>query len=160
MHQRIGQDDNFIGFIEGWGEPYAYYVSEMQKTGYVWGVHYLPHDGGHARQGQVANISPIVMLKNLGLVNIEIVPVVDDISHGIQVTRDALATCWFDEVACKAGIAHLDMYRKRWNKTTGRFMDQPLHDIHSEGADSIRQFAQAYTGEKKKVKKIKYQGWN
>lgn len=159
-HQKIGQDDLFIKFIEGWGEPYSYYVSELQKTGWIWGTHYLPHDGDHARQGQLANVAPIKMLGNLGLKNIEIVPRVDDINHGIQATRDSFATVWIDETECKEGIIHLDRYRKKWNRTTERFMDTPLHDIHSEGADSFRQFGQGYTGEKTKVKKLNFEGWN
>jgi len=142
LHQNIGQKDNFIGYIEGWGEPYNYYVSELNKLGYVWGVHYLPHDGNHERQGELDNISPIDSLKKLGLKNIEIVSRVPEISHGIQATRDSFSSCWFDEVACKEGIIHLESYRKRWNRTAGRFMDVPLHDVHSEGADSFRQFGQ------------------
>lgn len=148
FHQRIGQDDLFIKYIEGWGEPYSYFVSEMQKLGYVWGVHYLPHDAGHAKQGQLANVAPITMLENLGLTNLEIVPRVEDINHGIQVTRDSFSTVWFDETECKEGIIHLDRYRKKWNKTTERFMNAPLHDIHSECADAFRQFAQGYKGDK------------
>lgn len=142
LHQKIGQKDNFIGYIEGWGEPYKYYVSQMNKLDYVWGTHFLPHDGNHERQGEVVNISPSDALSNLGLKNIEIVPRVNEISHGIQATRDSFSTCWFDEVACKDGIIHLDSYRKRWNNTTGRFTDQPVHDIHSECADAFRQFGQ------------------
>tara|TARA_R110000823_G_C15919799_1_gene498585 strand:+ start:533 stop:2098 length:1566 start_codon:yes stop_codon:yes gene_type:complete len=142
LHQRIGQKDNFIGYIEGWGEHYSHYVSEMNKTGYLWGIHYLPHDAGHVRQGQTENISPVDMLNNLGLKNIEVVPRVSEVSHGIQATRDSFSTCWFDEVACKDGIIHLDSYRKKWNNTTSRFMDQPVHDIHSECADAFRQFGQ------------------
>lgn len=142
LHQRIGQKDNFIGYIEGWGEPYNHYVGEMNKLGYVWGVHYLPHDGNHERQGEVENISPIDSLKKLGLQNIEVVPRVSEISHGIQATRDSFSTCWIDEVNCKSGIVHLDSYRKKWNNTTGRFMDVPVHDIHSECADAFRQFGQ------------------
>lgn len=159
LHQRIGQQDNFIGYIEGWGEPYSHYVSELQKSGYVWGVHYLPHDGNHVRQGMLNNLTPKSMLEKLGLKNIEIVPVVDDISHGIQSTRDAFATVWIDETHCKEGIIHLDRYRKRWNSTTQRFMDTPLHDIHSECADAFRQFGQGYEGEKPEAKKIKFKGW-
>lgn len=159
LHQRVGQSDNFIGFIEGWGEPYAYYMAELQKLDYVWGVNYLPHDAGHARQGQVANLTPRQMLEKLGLKNIEIVPRVDDINHGIQATRDALTSVWFDETACKNGIMHLDRYRKRWNRTTDRYMDTPLHDEHSEGADAFRQFAQSKKGDKLQVKQIKFQGW-
>jgi len=146
LHQKVGQSDNFIGFIEGWGEPYSYYVAELQKKGYVWGTHYIPHDGDHVRQGVDRNLTPRQMLEKLGLGNIEIVKCVDDVSHGIQATRNAFSTCWFDETECKDGIIHLDRYRKRWNRTTERFADTPLHDIHSEGADSFRQFGQCYEG--------------
>jgi hypothetical protein len=142
LHQKIGQMDNFIGYIEGWGEPYSYYVGELNKLGYVWDTHYLPHDGNHVRQGVLDNISPMNSLKKLGLQNIEIVPRVDEISHGIQATRDSFSTCWFDEVGCKEGIIHLESYRKKWNNTAGRFMDTPVHDIHSECADAFRQFGQ------------------
>jgi hypothetical protein len=160
FHQRVGQQDLFIKFIEGWGEPYSYFVSEMQKLGWVWGTHYLPHDAGHVRQGQLANSSPKKMLENLGLKNIELVRVVDDINHGIQMTRDAFASCWFDETECKEGIAHLDQYRKQWNRSTERYMDTPRHDIHSEGADAFRQFGQGYKGEANtNPTKIKFAGW-
>jgi hypothetical protein len=144
LHQEVGQSHNFIGFIEGWGEPYSYYVKKLEQLGYVWGVHYLPHDGNHERQGKSQNYKPKQMLEELGLNNIQVVPAVDDLSHGIQVTRDALSTCYFDEVACKDGIKHLDSYKKRWNPTTGRHMDIPVKDIHTEGADAFRQFAQGY----------------
>lgn len=158
LQQQIGQSENFIGYIEGWGEPYSYYVKELMKFDYMYGVHYLPHDAKHVRQGTIVNISPKDSLIKLGLKNIEIVPRVDDISHGIQATRDALGSCWFDEVECKEGIIHLDSYRKKWNNTTGRFMDIPVHDIHSEGADAFRQYGQMKQsgrlnpGRKKKVK--------
>lgn len=142
LHQRIGQRNNFIKFIEGWGEPYSYYVKELQKTGYVWGRHYLPHDGNHARQGQDANLTPREMLEKLGLRHVEIVPVVAEIQHGIQAVRDELGSCWFDETECKEGIAHLDLYRKTWSEQRACFTDTPMHDIHSEGADAFRQFAQ------------------
>jgi len=148
LHQKIGQSNNFIKYIEGWGEPYSYFVKELNKSNCIWGTHYLPHDAMHVRQGTMANISPVDSLKKLGLVNIEIVQRIDDISHGIQATRDSLSTCWFDETNCKEGIKHLDSYRKKWNKTTGRFMDVPLHDIHSEGADAFRQFGQCQSAEK------------
>jgi hypothetical protein len=96
------------------------------------------------------------MLAKLGLKNLEIVPVVDDISHGIQATRDAFSTCYIDETKCKDAIVHLDSYRKRWNKTTCRFMDQPVHDIHSECADAFRQFGQMYSSDRlNPVKKTK-----
>lgn len=144
FHQRIGQYDNFIKFVEAWGEPYSYFVSEMQKTGWVWGRHFLPHDGNHVRQGMNESLSPAAMLEQLGLRNIEIVPRVSEIAHGIQATRDAFSSCWFDEAGCKDGLVHLENYRKAWSNTAGRFTDQPRHDIHSEAADAFRQFGQGF----------------
>lgn len=153
FHQRIGQFDNFIKYIEAWGEPYSYFVAEMQKTGWVWGTHHLPHDGNHVRQGMNESLSPKVMLERLGLKNIQIVERTQDLSQGIQVTRDKFATAWIDETECAEGIIHLDRYRKRWNKTTARFSDEPVKDIHTEGADAFRQFGQGYDGDEYNRKK-------
>ncbi len=144
MHQRVGAKDHFIKFIEGWGEPYSHYVAEMQKTGWVWGTHYLPHDGAHVRQGQDVNLSPQQQLENLGLRHIEIVPVVAELAHGINETRNAFARCWFDEEGCKEGIIHLEMYKKKYNVQQQCWGDSPQKDVHTEGADSFRQFAQGY----------------
>ena len=144
FHQRIGQENRFIRFHEAWGEPYSYFVRYMQNLGYVWGKHYLPHDATHKRQQGDSVKSPEDMLYELGLRNIEIVPRVDEIQHGIQATRDIFSQCWFDETHCKDGLAHLQQYRKEWNDRQGCWKDKPRHDIHSEAADAFRQFAQGY----------------
>jgi hypothetical protein len=144
FHQRVGQRDNFIKFIEGWGESYSYFVAEMQKLGWIWGQHFLPHDGKHVRQGMNENLSPDQMLSQLGLRSIEIVPRVPEIQQGIQKVRDVFSNCWFDEVECKEGIIHLEEYGKQWSDRTKTWSSQPLHDLHSEGADAFRQFAQGY----------------
>ena len=51
-------------------------------------------------------------------------------------------------------------YRKKWNNTTARFMDLPVHDIHSECADAFRQFGQCQSANrltpKIKVTKLKF----
>jgi hypothetical protein len=145
FHQRIGLENRFIKFYEAWGEPYSHFVKYMQALGYVWGRHYLPHDATHKRQQGTSVKSPIDMLEELGLQNIEIVPRVDYIQHGIQATRDVFGQCWFDETNCKEGIAHLESYRKEWNMRAECWSETPRHDIHSEAADAFRQFAQGYT---------------
>jgi hypothetical protein len=73
------------------------------------------------------------------------VPRVEDLTHGIQLTRDAFGTSYFDEANCAKGIAHLQGYRKKWNRSAGRWSDEPNKaDGHSEAADAYRQFAQGY----------------
>lgn len=63
---------------------------------------------------------------------------------GIQQTRAAMASCWFDETECADGLASLAAYRKRYNKAISAFTDEPIHDSHSNYADAFRQFAQGY----------------
>ncbi|WP_189685741.1 terminase [Pseudorhodoferax aquiterrae] len=149
LHQRVGLENRFIGFIEGWGESYSHYVAELQKRGYVWGTHYLPHDAAHQRQQGQKVAAPIEELEALKLGGRwEIVPVVDDINHGIQKTRAAFSSSWFDEENCKAGLAHLAAYRKKWNESQGCWSQQPLHNEHSEAADAFRQYGQGYVAPK------------
>lgn len=144
FHQRVGQENRFIRFFECWGEPYAHVVAEMQKHGYVWGTHYLPHDAQHKRQGQTDNNSPREKLEALGLRGIEIVPRVAEIQHGIQATRDVFPSVCFDAKLCAEGIKHLDSYAQAWNASAGRWSGEPKHDVHSEAADAFRQFGQGF----------------
>lgn len=148
LHQQVGPWHHFIKFFEGWGESYAHFVGLMQdyqqKTGCIWGRHYLPHDGAHERQGEVSNTSPRTMLENLGLKNIEIVDRISELQHGISATRTYMSSVRIDKDGCKEGIDHLDNYRKAYNERLQCFSDYPLKDIHTEGADSFRQAAQTF----------------
>ncbi len=147
FHQRIGFEDRFINFIEGWGESYSYYVSQMQKMGYVWGTHYLPHDAAHKRQQGHKVASPEDELREL-LIGGDwtIVPVVDEVIHGIQKTRDKFGSMFFDAEKCALGVAHLGNYKKTWDKARGAWKIHTPSKIdgHSEAADALRQFAQGY----------------
>lgn len=144
FHQRVNGQDRFINFYEEWGEPYAHFVSEMQKHGYVWGRHYLPHDANQRRQGKESSQTPEEMLNDLGLSDTVIVPVIDRKINGINQTRNAFVTCWFDKTRCDKGIIHLDSYHKEWDWRHGCWRPDPAHDIHSEAADAFRQFGQIY----------------
>lgn len=145
LHQKVGQDHRFFKFIEAWGEPYSYFAKELQKLDCVWGTHYLPHDAKHKRQQGHAITSPESELKKLSIGGKwEIVPVINDVNHGIQLTRQAFGQCWFDKEGTKDGIAHLSAYRKTWNERGACWSDTPQHSIHSEAADSLRQFGQSF----------------
>jgi hypothetical protein len=147
FHQRIGFENRFINFMEGWSESYSYYIRQMQDTKYVWGTHYLPHDAAHKRQQGEKVASPEDELRGLGLGgDWTIVPVVSEVIHGIQKTRDVFGTMFFDDVKCAPGIAHLGNYKKTWDKTRGAWkISTPSKiDGHSEAADALRQFGQGY----------------
>ena len=152
LHQRVGHENRWIKFFEGWGEPYSHFIKLLQDYstsvgGIVWGTHYLPHDAAHKRQQGDRVASPEDMLRELDLGgDWAIVPAVDDILHGIQRVRDEFPSYVFDEEGCKEGLAHLAAYRKTWDKTRGTWKNhQPRKlDGHSEAPDAIRQHAQGY----------------
>lgn len=144
FHQFYNNQHRFINYYENSGESFGHYVRHMQSLGYVWGRHYLPHDGDTQRLGTDTNLTPLQMLEDLGLRNIEIVERTPSIIAGIQVTRDKFSQTWIDEVNCAQGIAHLDNYKKQWDARRGAWKDEPLHNKASNGADAFRQWAQGY----------------
>lgn len=148
LMQQIGGERRFIRYIENWGEPYSHYISELQAMGYPWGIHHLPHDAGQQRQEAETVETPADKLEAFKLGGRwEIVPRIDDINHGIQMTRAAFSSCTFDAVGCKEGLIHLQNYRKEWDENRGTWKLKPRHDIHSEAADAFRQYAQGFNGQ-------------
>ena len=144
FHQRVGIADHWIDYLDGAGEPYEWFVRRMQAKGYVWGKHFLPHDGNKRAQGAEALKTPADMLESLGLRDIEIVPRVADVVAGIQQLRMAFSSYWFDEEKCAEGLKHLGLYRKEWNDRLGVWSERPREDGHDHAADAIRQHAQGY----------------
>ena len=150
LHQHVHGLDRFFAFVEGWEKPYNHFTSELQRIsadvgGITWGVHKLPHDAEHQRQLADRTTSPLDELESLKLGGRwEVVPRVDDLQHGIQLTRKAFATYAFDEAGCKDGLAHLAGYKKRWNRATSTWSDEPVKNTHTEAADAIRQHAQGF----------------
>ena len=51
--------------------------------------------------------------------------------------------CVFNVSKVKPLLDHISKYRKKWNEGTGRYLEEPLHDIHSNYADCYRYLCQA-----------------
>lgn len=143
FHQQIGPENRWLRFYEANGRTLDHFVGYMRDTGYQWGKHYLPHDATHKRlQSGFANRSIQDMLHDLGVRDTVIVPRVEDVTVGINQTRMALSSSYFDAELCKEGLDHLEKYSKEWDKNGGCWKNYPKHDAHSNAADAIRQFGQ------------------
>lgn len=147
LHQAVGAWDHFIGYIEGAGEPPAHYVAALQTArearGFVWGQHFLPHDGAHRRINTARLVTYKDMIEEAGLRNVEIVPRADSLEVEIQLLRQDFSSYRFDETECKAGIEHLDGFAKVFNKTMQVFTGAIAQNGHQHGADALRQKASA-----------------
>jgi hypothetical protein len=144
-HQRVGPENRWIKYYEASGEDLVHYVDWLQRQGFTFGTHYVPHDADYKRLGETpdTNRSLKEMLERLmpGQ-RFEVVPRVSTIQAGIQATRNQFSSCWFSEEGCDQGIKRLSNYRKQWDKTRGCWKDDPMHDENSHGADAFRQFGQ------------------
>lgn len=147
FHQYSALSNRFPLAYENSGEKLEHYASMLQqvqqKHGIVYGTHYLPHDADNGNL-QTGKSALQVLREKLPGHRFEVVPRTPDVMIGIQQTRSAFVSCWFDAEGCADGIAALDSYRKKYNKTLEVFTDTPLHDRFSNYADAFRQFALGY----------------
>lgn len=144
FQQDLRGEDRFIDYMEAHGEDLRYYVTELRRRGYVFGVHYLPHDAAHKKLSDF-NLSTLEMLQELMPGEaFMVVPRISELITGINQTRKHLKGAYFDEGRCKLGIQRIEGYRKKFNRAESRFIDQPdKSNGCSEGADALRQWAQA-----------------
>ncbi len=156
FHQEVNGWHHFIDFFEHSGEGAAYYALELQKRqascGYVYGTHYLPHDTEVTDWSQGDNKSRAEILEGLGVKPLKVVPRIQSLTEGIEMTRQVIPKCRFDKDKCgelkpgsgTGGLPALRGYRKEWSDRGQCWSGQPVHDWASNGADAFRQFAQGY----------------
>lgn len=144
FHQELRGEDRFIGYYEAHGEDLRHYVRELRERGFVFGVHYLPHDADHQRLGDYNRTTRQMLQELMPGERFVIVPRITELVTGIQQTRKHLKGAYFDEVECGFGLRRIEGYRKRFSRIDKRFTDQPdKSNGCSEGADALRQWAQA-----------------
>ena len=143
FRQRVGMENRFLACYENSGEGLAHFVKVLLEKGYVYGTHYLPHDAQHQKLGKNDTKSNLEMLQDLMPGHrFEVVPRIDDVLTGINETRAALSSCYWDAEGCADGLKALRSYRKKWDEDRQTFLAKPLHDWSSNYADAFRQFGQ------------------
>lgn len=60
-----------------------------------------------------------------------------EVSYRIEVAKDVIPMCRFDEVKAWLWVRRLRNYRKKWNTKLWRYMEDPEHDINSHWADAF-----------------------
>lgn len=161
LHQRAGMANLFIEYIEDSGESIQFYGRKLQdkkEQGWFFGTMYLPHDAEIVDLTRGDNKTRAQVLGDMGF-RVEVVPRVPEKGEAHQAVRDALPTCWFDEVNCAEGIKGLTHYQKQWDEKQAVFKDQPLHNWASHPNDAFEQFARGYGAPKTTKKKTKKKNW-
>ena len=148
-HQRHSMQDRFHFYYENSGEDLIHYVQKLQEWAQekraTFGTHYLPHDAEYKRLGATPDTNKSIkeMLESLWPgQRFVIVPRISNLMAGVQATRAAFGSAWFDEEGTAPGVKRLSNYRKRWNKTLGCWSDEEQQDDNCHGADAFRQWGQ------------------
>lgn len=151
FHQRVGFENRFIDYLENRLVDFDFYVRALKERGYLYGEHYLPHDVEVVNLG-THNRSRQQILEDAGVKPIIVVPRIDNVNEGIELTRQKFASCWFDSERCERGLEALANYQYIYDDKYDTFRQTPAHNWASNGADAFRQFGQGYapaTGSKR-----------
>lgn len=144
FHQEMRGEDRFIDYMEAHDEDLRYYVAQLRERGYLFGTHYLPHDADHRRLGDFNRSTREMLQELMPGERFTVIPRITELINGVNQVRKNLKTAYFDETGCALGIRRIEGYRKKFSKTDGRFLDLPdKSNGCSEGADALRQWAQA-----------------
>ena len=154
FHQRVGPNNHFIDYHQEPNQSLQYFAHLLLRDPnerfqqYMYGGWYFPHDienidysasevvGEQKTRKQIA--------EGLGMKPLYPVARVLVLEDGLEMTRNALASCYFDRERCDEGIKCLENYRYEWDEKMETYRKVPLHNWASHGADAFRQFAQGY----------------
>ena len=138
--QQIGYEYRVLDYLQDNRRAIDWYLRELQRKGYVYAQHLLPHD---AANGQLATgMSIEAMVRRAGY-NVRVVPRTKSVVNDIAAVRARFPQCVFDRGNCEIGLQGLRRYR--WAKNANGLMRQePEHDEASHVADAFRTFAVGY----------------
>jgi hypothetical protein len=153
FYQLAGREIRLIDYYENSGVGLDHYARELQRKGYVYGEHILPHDARVHELG--SGKTRVETLTALGFRPRVLAS--HKLDDGISAARLLLARCWFDAEKCARGLKALRHYRCEWDPRRQAFRDRPLHDWASHGADAFRYLAMGLReGREEWTPKIRY----
>lgn len=136
--QRSPTDIRIIDYIEDSHRTLDWYVKELEKRPFRWGMDFLPHDG-RTRNFQTGK-STEELLRSMGRKPFVLRQA--SVEEGIKAVRMMFPRCYFDSGRTSRLVECLRRYRRDLHAKTGEAM-APLHDEFSHGADSARYVASA-----------------
>ena len=144
FHQRIGFEDRFIDYYEDNFHPMHHYAEVLLNKPYTYGEHYLPHDAEVTDLTQTDSLTREEVLNSLGIEPTIIVPRISSEEEGVNMTRDVMMTCFFDEDKCAQGVTCLENVKYRWDDHLQAYQPNLQRTWAKHGADSFMQFGHGY----------------
>lgn len=152
FHQQVGAWHHFIDYYEANGEQAPHFVKVLRDRDYIYGRHFLPHDGIITEWAGTGNKTRIQILQEMLPAKVEMVERIDDITEGVDMLRRVFEVARFDRTRCgenppgsgRGGLPSLRAYQRKWDEKQERWRDFPEHNWAADGTDALRTFAQGY----------------
>ena len=141
--QFVGREIRLLDYIEGVGQPLAYYAHELRRRGWNDVIVYLPHDGVATN-----NITGKRYIDHWIEAGFECGTPIKNTGAGaammrIEAARRVFPRCWFNASTTEAGRDALGYYHERQDEKRSIGLG-PEHDWSSHAADAFGYMAIAY----------------
>jgi len=133
--QRLHSEVSIIDYEEESFLRYDQWAKRLKDKDYVYGSHWLPHDGGHKTQAG-KGISAQDTLKRLLGMKPKLIPKPAVKEDTIKAARMLFPRVYMDEDKAARLLLCLKRYRRGVPESTGE-PGKPLHDEYSHGADTF-----------------------
>lgn len=137
--QTIGREIRIIDYHEAFGNDadIETLASVVHGKGYLYGQHWLPHDGAHERLGMKGSISD--QLKKAGISN-KILPNLS-VTAGIEKGKALLKEAYIDIDRTKNGLHAMAHYHYEYDEARLCFKSNPYDDWSADASDAWRYMA-------------------
>lgn len=137
IEQWVGQRRNVLDYIEGQGQPMAYYIEQLRSRGWGDSLQELPHDGAQQRVTAVGSAEEILRAAGFE------VRTIPNQGKGaalerVEATRRLFPRIWFNDTPHVAqGMKALGAYHEKRDEKRGNIGLGPEHDWASDPADAF-----------------------
>lgn len=128
---------HIIDYYEKSLENIEHYMKVIQDKPYNYGKHFFPHDMG-VKDFVGPKYSRYFKAKRMGLGSDAVILDRVSLEDGIECTRASLSNIYIDEKKCLKLIKCLENYRYEWDDKRQVYLNKPIHNWASHGADSLR----------------------
>jgi len=155
FHQHVDAWHHFIEYYECRLVDMSHYLgvlAELQRQyNWVYGTHYLPHDG-RSKTVTAVNGSAQDILRDNGFSPVHVVERPPIKRQSIDKARMAFSQCRFDKTRCADGLHALENYQWIWDEDYQTFRKEPLHNWASNPADAFQTFGFGYKGRRSSIR--------
>lgn len=152
IEQKVGLKRYLVDFVQDNLQKIPYYVDILQKKGYNYTLHVLPHDAEQDRANAEFTTKQMIE-KAFPNAKIHINEnFAGAVKVGIEAVRNIFPFLHFNKNPCRLGLYSLKMYHYRTDPNTGKaYGENPHHDF-SDAPDALRMLAMAFRTSDKKAK--------